>query len=152
MRAVLMFAILAVAVPDRPDPTPRESKPFKDQVQGQWQITDALNAGKPHAMLKLGPSTFIFAGDRMTIRKPKLEDNIYAIKLDVTKSPVAIEIVAKKIAGKDIANGRAVLGIIKLEGDVLTICFDSTGNPGRPTEFTSPVGSQTMLWQMKRIR
>src|SRR5437660_12212149 len=114
MRAIFMFTILAIAVPDRPDPTPRESKPFNDRIQGQWQIVDALNGGKPHAMLKLGPSVFIFEGNRMTIRKPKLEDNIYTITLDPTKSPVAIEIVAKKIAGKDIANGRLVLGIIKL--------------------------------------
>ena len=33
MRAMLLFAVFAVAVPDRPDPTPKQPN---DQLVGEW--------------------------------------------------------------------------------------------------------------------
>jgi len=144
MRCLLMFAVLAAAVPDRPDPTPNEARPLQEQLQGEWQVVAALTGGKPIATLKPGEAVFIFAGDRLTIRRPTLE-NIYEFTIDATPNPAAIKVRSKKIAGKDV-DGAPVIGIIKIEGDLLSICL-------RPVNgFASTPETKATLWQVKRAK
>jgi uncharacterized protein (TIGR03067 family) len=144
MRAALMIAVLAVAVPDRPDPTPKEARPLQEQLQGEWQVVAALTAGKPIATLKPGEAVFIFAGDRLTISRPTLE-NVYEFTIDATPNPAAISVRSKRIAGKEV-NGAPVMGILKIEGDLLSICL-------RPVNgFASTPETKATLWQVKRAK
>jgi uncharacterized protein (TIGR03067 family) len=148
MRAVLMIAVLAIAVPDRQDPTPKEARSLQQQLQGEWQVVAALSNGAPHPGTKVGVSVFVFKGDQMIIQRPD-NKNIYSFAVDATKNPIAMDFASKNIAGKDV-KGAAVPGVVKLEGDILSICVKS-GGP-RPTVFASPPGERIILWQMKRVK
>jgi uncharacterized protein (TIGR03067 family) len=144
--------MLAIAAPDRPAPGPaKEFNSFKEATQGQWLITSALSNGGDHPMMKQAPVTFLFERDLMTIRKVNYKDNIYTLTFDTTKNPIEVEISSRNINGKE-TKGQPIHGIIKIEGDVLTICFQTGGKAGRPSEFACKKGEQTMLWQMKRIK
>ncbi len=144
MRCLLMFAVLDVVVPDRQYPSPKEARPPQEQLQGEWQVVAALTGGKPIATLKPGEAVFIFAGDRLTIRRPTSE-NIYEFSIDATPNPAAIRVRSKKIAGKDV-NGAPIIGIIKIEGDLLSICL-------RPVNgFASTPETKATLWQVKRTK
>jgi uncharacterized protein (TIGR03067 family) len=143
MRSLLILAIAVFAVPDRPDPTPRElSRPLQEQLQGEWVVVQALASGKPLVALKPGEAVFVFAGDRLTIRRPNLE-NVYEFKIDHKQNPAAINIRTAKIAGKDV-KGANIAGILKIEGDVLSICL----RPGNG--FVSDATTKSTLWQVRR--
>lgn len=145
MRCLLMLAVLAVAVPDRPNPTPKEARPLQEQLQGEWQVVSAMTAGKPIATLKPGEAVFIFAGDRLIIRRPNLE-NVYEFTIDGTPNPAVISLRSKKIAGKDVNKPAPVIGILKIEGDLLSICL-------RPVNgFASTPETKATLWQVKRAK
>ena len=144
MRAALMIIVLGIAVPDRPDPIPKEARPLQEQLQGEWRVVAALTGGKPIATLKPSEAVFVFAGDRLTIRRPTLV-NIYEFTINATPNPAAIRVRSKKIAGKDV-DGAPVIGIIKIEGDLLSICL-------RPVNgFASTPETKATLWQVKRAK
>ena len=143
MRALFMISILAIAVPDRPDPTPKETIPIMQQLPGEWKILSANIGGKPHAGLKPG-DIFHFDSEKMTIRFAGNRQEIYFFTLDPTKSPAVFD-----FRFGSAKNGSQSLGILKIEGDVLSLCFD---NAVRPKEFASNVNTGTQLWQMTRIR
>jgi uncharacterized protein (TIGR03067 family) len=143
MRNVLILAVAVFAVPDRPDPTPKESsRPLQEQLQGEWVVVQALASGKPLVALKPGEAVFVFAGDRLTIRRPNLE-NVYEFTIDPKQNPATINIRTAKLAGKDV-KGANIAGILKIEGDVLSICL-------RPSNgFVSDANTKSTLWQVRR--
>ena len=44
------------------------------------------------------------------------------------------------------------VAIVKIEGDVLTICFSPSGQRQAPAQFVSPAGSGITLWQGTRVK
>jgi uncharacterized protein (TIGR03067 family) len=62
--------------------------------------------------------------------------------LDASKSPRAIDLTP---AGA----GKPILGIYKIDGDTLTICYAAPGKP-RPAGFTAKAGSGNTLTVWKR--
>jgi uncharacterized protein (TIGR03067 family) len=149
MRAVLLLTVLSVAVPDRPDPSPREkAAPIQQQLLGEWQLTSTLVGGDPK--LAKGPpdTVLIFMPGVIQVREngKRRESDDASYTLDVTKSPTAIDIL--QIQGPQ----NKVEGILKVEGDQLTICFAFGGRGSRPTGFASAPKTQNALMQFKRIR
>ena len=148
MRVALMFAVFAVAVPDRPDPTPREAKTLADQLLGNWQSVRLIvygNVNPPNQ--QDGDHTTIDRGRWVSFKQGIQKDGMpTTYTIDITKSPAVIDFVVKQGA-MDIK----LIGIIKIEGDLLTVCY-VTDRLARPTEFASAPNSQTSLLEMKRLK
>jgi uncharacterized protein (TIGR03067 family) len=65
--------------------------------------------------------------------------------IDPTKKPKAIDYAMTEGP----AQGKKLLGIYKMDGDMATFCFAAPGKE-RPTEFTAPAGSERTLSVWKR--
>jgi uncharacterized protein (TIGR03067 family) len=144
MRTVLLIAILAVAAPIREDQRPKEKeKTLQEQVIGTWQSVKVLDGGKEvDISLKVA----------FTPTEAQLyENNVRKMDMDATwiidakKDPATIDL-NPKMKGE-----RKELGILRIEGDVLTVCVVEEGDGPRPTEFKSPADSKVVLLHFKRV-
>ncbi|MSQ94300.1 MAG: TIGR03067 domain-containing protein [Gemmataceae bacterium] len=147
MRALLILSMLAVVVPDREDQTPKEkAKPIQQQILCDWQLVQSVRGGRPDHQKDAMDAVLTFtAGEIQITENGKRQDRDDAVyTLDLTKKPVAIDITPKR------GNERKIEGILKLEGDQLTICFTLDGP--RPTEFTTRGEKVIALMQLRRIK
>jgi uncharacterized protein (TIGR03067 family) len=104
--------------------------PESAQLSGQ-AFPIATFAG---ATLRLTADAYEFGGDKG------------AISLHPTGSPAQMD-----ITGREGPNaGRTIQAIYELVGDQLTVCYQ-LGQGVRPTEFTSPPGSQVLLVRYRRV-
>ena len=116
MRAILIFAVFAIAVPDRPDPTPKQPN---NQLVGEW-----VNRSHPASVLRIMPSESVF----ILRGQPSLEDGFTAAYVvDWSKNPVTIDFTAKH-------DGRKIECILKVEGDRLSVAQPLNNDP-RPASF-----------------
>lgn len=135
MRAIMLLTMFAVAAPNRQSigPVAPSSSPH-DQLIGDW-ITD----NNPSYVLRFGPtdSTFMVNG------QPSPADGLTAsTAIDFSKNPVAIDFMPKMRGGK-------MMGILKIEGDRLTINLNTGAGP-RPTNFNDRGG--TLFLQYRRAK
>src|SRR5437667_125426 len=110
MRCLLMIGVLTIAVPDRPDPTPKETAPDKQSLQGEWKVVQALASGRPHPTLKPGEAVFVFKDDEMIIRWAGRQE-IYSFTYDPSKKPAVFDFALGRPGKKGLHN----LGIVKIE-------------------------------------
>lgn len=104
----------------------------EDLLQGEWVLVETADAKRtdPGA----DSIRMIIQGKTMTMLFAGLETNRGTLVLDQTR----------KTMDMTFANGRKVLGVFELTGDVLTICVAEAGN-SRPGSL-SPRGGQ---WREK---
>jgi uncharacterized protein (TIGR03067 family) len=135
MRALLMLAVFAVAVPDRQDPTPKESRTLPgDQILGDWKD----DRGDYAIRFLPGESAYVIGG------QVSPGDGLTAnVVFDWTQAPVHIDFMPKQRGGK-------MMGILKIEGDRLTLCVN-TGGGSRPTVFGNP-NNNDLLLSFSRMR
>jgi uncharacterized protein (TIGR03067 family) len=138
MRILLTSAFVLFAVPDRPDPTSPQA-----QIIGDW-----LYAGDGKEVRPLpGPQAFVFRiaateSVWMVNGAPSPTNSFTAkIRFDWSKTPVAIDLMPRH-------GGSPIHGIVKLDGDRLTLAWPSAGS--RPTEFAA--GSNVYVHQFTRIK
>ena len=142
MQALLMIAVLAVAVPDRPDPTPKDNaRPLPEQLIGEWRLVKQTNGGRDSTENTL---TLLFTGKAMqhvhNRDGTRQTAGNFPYTLDTTKFPAVISFHPSNEA------------IFKIEGDILTICFSPVGVRQPPAQFESPLGTQVTIMQATRIR
>lgn len=151
MHAVFLIALLAVAAPNREDPTPKETtKPLQEQILGDWQLVKRVLGGNDNPNDRIGGIVSITSKTLQFRDKDQAapeEETLY--HLDVFKKPATIDLTPTRNNG---AGNMIVRGIVKIENDTLTICFSFGGKGERPTEFTSPAQSTTALIQFTRIK
>jgi uncharacterized protein (TIGR03067 family) len=150
VRAVLLFTCLAIAVPDRQAPAPRkqESKSLHDEMLGEWQMVTlnlgdgVLPAAPPNEVrtLRFGPNEI-----QTLVNGVVRAEETATYKLDLSKQPVTID-----LSPRQKADNKEVQGIVKVEGDQLTLCFAIMGD--RPTEFAATNKGLHALMQLKRVR
>jgi uncharacterized protein (TIGR03067 family) len=144
MRTVLLIAILAVAAPIREDQRPKEKeKTLQEQVIGTWQSVKVIEGGKEvDISLKV---VFTPTEAQLYENDGRKMDMDATWIIDAMKDPATIDL-NPKMKGE-----KKELGILKIEGDVLTVCVVEDGDGPRPPEFKSPADSKVVLLHFKRV-
>jgi len=131
-------------VANRPDD--RAAKKEQERFQGDWVMeANEANGNKlPVERLKIYHRTVKDDSYTITIANETGTTRIkgrFALKPQV--SPAEID--------AEPENGEIVLGIYKLEGDILTLCISPPGVP-RPTEFAAGLGTRSTITVWKRAQ
>jgi uncharacterized protein (TIGR03067 family) len=114
-------------------------------IEGVWECVEATNGGQKIPDEKASQLRLTLTREQFKTQlgEQVLFDSNYS--LDVSKVPVEIEMIGTEGDLK----GKPALGIIKLEGGVLTLCYVMPGGE-RPKEFESQPGSKATLTVWKR--
>jgi RNA polymerase sigma factor (sigma-70 family) len=119
-----------------------KDKALKDEekILGTWALVAYEEGGQkaPEEAIKDARVTLTADGKMTAKQGEKVQEFTY--ELDPAKKP-------KEFSGTN-DKGQTMLGIYKLDGDTLTVCFDRGG--GRPTEFASKEGTAVVLEVLKR--
>ena len=128
MRALLLISAFAVAVPDRPDPTPKYAAPPQSTYIGDWAYRGNgkepnPNPGGPNYTFRLTATESIWIENGQAQPSNGLSAKIV---LDLTKNPMPIDFQPHR-------GGAAIVGIVRVENDRLVLAWSN--NQTRPTDF-----------------
>jgi uncharacterized protein (TIGR03067 family) len=96
------------------------------ELQGKWQLISEKRDGKE---LHEAPCHYIFKDATMTTHPQGKQASYYTLKLDATKSPKEMDIVATFDDGRVVA----AKVIYEIDGDTLRWCYGRDNN--RPNSF-----------------
>jgi uncharacterized protein (TIGR03067 family) len=113
------------------------------KLYGQWKYTSGMRAGNPASDESLASSVTI--SDKEFTLGGANETFVMAYQFNGKKSPAEIDFT---ITAGPVPEGKA-LGIIKLSGDKLTLCYDPTATK-RPDKFESNAENGWHLFELAR--
>jgi len=118
----------------------KEAPKDEKAIVGTWAVVSFEDGGRKAAKAVTGQLEVIITADGKMKAKQGEKEQEFTLKLDPTRKPKQFSATNDK--------GRTVLGIYKLDGDALTVCWARVGN--RPTEFASKKGTSVVLEVLKR--
>jgi RNA polymerase sigma-70 factor (ECF subfamily) len=118
-----------------------EASKDEEKILGTWTLVSFEEGGQKAPEEKIKMATATLTADGRMIFKMGEQEQQFTYKLDPSKTP-------KTFDGTN-DRGRTALGIYKLDGDTLTVCFERGGGD-RPTEFASKEGTTVVLEVLKR--
>lgn len=139
MTLALTVALAAAA----PVPPEGENAKALKQLQGKWKTVASEERGEAGEGKDFDVQSIRIKGNVLTLIEKGKETNRVTIKLDVSKSPAHLDLVALEEGAEGTCHT-----IYKLERDRLTICFPNrffsrTDAKDRPTKFeTGPKDQQ----------
>jgi uncharacterized protein (TIGR03067 family) len=120
----------------------------KDPTAGKWVTESVTRSGKGDEGLK--GAVREHADGKYTITPPKdskLGPVSGAYTIDTSKTPATIDMTPRG----GTYDGKTLLGIVKVEGDTMTVAFAEPGKE-RPTKFESPAGSGVVVAVHKKAK
>jgi uncharacterized protein (TIGR03067 family) len=129
---------------DRGDAVKKELERFA----GTWQGTSAEEDGVKAPEDRVKGHTYVFAGDRYTVRMNGKTIEEGTFRIDPSAKPKAIDVHPTKPEAK------VMLGIYEISEDAtIRACFTRPGSDAtRPTEFSTTKGTGHTLQVIKRVK
>jgi uncharacterized protein (TIGR03067 family) len=142
LTTLLALTLAAPALKERPSKG--------DGLVGEWVIESSVTNGRPRKQPGGEPTRYRFEADGtwITLRGERKTGGERAYRIDREANPPAITLKYEP-AEQD---GREALGIYKVEGDRLTLCYYRPGHTPRPKAFESTEGSGLSLVILKRVK
>jgi uncharacterized protein (TIGR03067 family) len=141
----VLFLFGAVAAADD-----AATKSFLKDLEGSYSAQSMKRGGDARTDEFLKAVSVTIKGDTITVsfkKGEKNEDKQATLVVDPSQKPVAIDMTPKD--GPDA--GKPMLGIVKVEKDVITICLNDSGEKTeRPKDFTSTKENQNLLIVIKK--
>jgi uncharacterized protein (TIGR03067 family) len=136
----LLMAVPALVLAD--DKKPEKAEKFDaTKLLGDWKITDGMKAGdKPGPDIDKGVATV--TKDKISLKSDGM-GFAFGYKLDDKKDPVAIDM---EILEPEGLKGAKALGIVKIDGDKFTLCYNPSMGGARPTKFESTKDNGNFLF------
>jgi uncharacterized protein (TIGR03067 family) len=143
MSPLLLGLTLSLGAPQAKD------RPAAEQsLVGEWVLDARTIGGNPVSPFTPAGSlryTFTGAGECTVSTVPGIPPSKYSFTADGKADPPAFTLVSE-------GAGTVTAGIYKVEGDTLTLCWDRGPEAARPKKFESAVGSQMVLYVLKRVK
>jgi uncharacterized protein (TIGR03067 family) len=141
--SVVVGLALVLGAPGTKEP------PKKDvSIVGEWILEKMLIGEIDVSPPKDKESRFVFSNDgKLNITETGQKPETDEYKLDLKKNPAQIDILPAADS-KD----ASLIGIFKIDGDVLTICCAEGTKNTRPTKFESTKETKAMLMTFKRVK
>jgi uncharacterized protein (TIGR03067 family) len=146
MKHALMAFLLAGGIAIAADPQEESAKALKE-LEGTYTLVAAEKQGQkaPDQVTKDVQKVTI-KGNRLTITL-KADEKGAKLFADPSKSPKEIDMTPDDGPRK----GEKALGIYKVEGDELWLCFDEEAK-NRPKEFKTDKDSKCFILRLKRAK
>ncbi len=118
------------------------------RLQGTWQLVSADSDGATTAGPAVEQVRLVIEGRRHTVyRGSEVVERGMDLTVDPTTTPKSVT----DTLGDGPGLGKQVLGIYRLEGDVLTSCLAPAGSQDRPTEFAARPGTGRTLRVFRKV-
>jgi uncharacterized protein (TIGR03067 family) len=129
-------------------PAIKEAAPKPPEIVGEWACEQRLVGGKPDPELAQRPVRLVLSPGKWEAHTPGESPYQAALDLDPKADPPALSLYAAD--DPDHRNSAKLVGIYRVDGDKLTICYVFDGP--RPTQFESAPGSEVRIMTLRRVK
>ena len=143
MRPFALLAILVLPAADEPGAAVQKAEVARHQ--GTWRVTSSVRDGKSGPGEVIKSIVRVVEGDHVVWKRDGKNFAGTTVVLDPSKAPKTIDVVPDGGPFRD----KHVLGVYKLDGDLLTICMAGP-DEDRPKTFDAPDGSGLTLMTFAR--
>ena len=142
--AFLFVGLLLAADSAKKEPDKKPAKDI-DKIQGSWVAEKGEGDGNEFPAEFVSMMKVSFKGDKYTFEVGDLVEK-GTMTFDSSKKPGTVDVKIEEGMDKD----KSQVGIYKLDGDTLTLCFSRVEEKERPKEFATKTGSEQLLVVFKR--
>lgn len=146
---VILVVVSGVSAQNRPEvkEPSRAARAELERHQGTWRVEEMVRDGEGSDPEIARSIVRVVEGDHVVWERDGKRFSGSTMVLDAACEPATIDV----IPDGGPAQGKRVLGIYKLDGDVLTICMADVDG-ARPKEFTAEKGAKQTLTVFRRER